>query len=159
MDGLNTLITGIVVMFVIYWSVYFITTGIKISRIKKSGIKDIDKMSGSNFEFYLAQLYKSRGYSVKITPGSGDYGADLLITKNKEYRAIQAKRYNKPVGVRAVQEVIAAKVYYECNAGTVISNNNYTKNAITMANKTGIELIGRNELMSMIIEMKNTKAG
>lgn len=159
MDGLSTLIFGIVVMFVIYWSVYFITTGIKISRFKKSGIKDIDKMSGSNFEFYLAQLYKSRGYSVKITPGSGDYGADLLINKNNEYRAIQAKRYSKPVGVRAVQEVIAAKVYYECNAGTVISNSNYTKNAITMANKTGIELIGRSQLMSMIIEMKNTKAG
>ncbi|SEO08858.1 Restriction endonuclease [Terribacillus saccharophilus] len=115
-------------------------------------------MSGANFEFYLAQLYKSRGYSVKITPGSGDYGADLLITKNKEYRAIQAKRYSKPVGVRAVQEVIAAKVYYDCNTATVISNSTYTKNAIKMASKTGVELVGRNDLMSMIIEMKNSRA-
>jgi restriction system protein len=159
MNGLNPLIIGIIVMFVIYWSVYLIANGIKISKIKKSKIDDIDKMSGEAFEFYLAQLYKSRGYSVKITPGSGDYGADLLVKKDNVFRAVQAKRYSKPVGVRAVQEVIAAKVYYDCNAATVISNNNYTKNAIRMANKTSVELIGRNELMKMIIEMKNTKAG
>jgi restriction system protein len=63
---------------------------------------------------------------------------------------IQAKRYSKPVGNKAVQEVIAAKAYYRCDEALVISNNSYTKSAKDLAQKVGVSLWSKKELMKMI---------
>ena len=42
---------------------------------------------------------------AKVLPPSGDYGADLVLDNKKGRTVVQAKRYSKPVGVKAVQEV------------------------------------------------------
>ena len=34
-------------------------------KLKKSGIFDIDKMDGRQFEYYLKLLYKNQGFTVK----------------------------------------------------------------------------------------------
>lgn len=51
-------------------------------RLKQSGIADIDRMDGIQFEHYLKYLFKSQGYSVKVTRAIGDYGADLVLAKD-----------------------------------------------------------------------------
>ncbi|MDN4605894.1 restriction endonuclease [Sporosarcina highlanderae] len=43
-------------------------------KLKKSGILEVDKMSGRKFEEYLQALLKAIGYYVQLTPASGDYG-------------------------------------------------------------------------------------
>ena len=50
-------------------------------RLKKSGILEVDKMSGRKFEEYLQILLKAKGYYAELTPASGDYGADLILSK------------------------------------------------------------------------------
>jgi restriction system protein len=82
-------------------------------RLRSSGIKDIDSMDGIQFEHYLKELYLSRGYSAEVTSASGDYGADLLLKKDGKKIVVQAKRYTKDVGIKAVQEVMGAKSYYQ----------------------------------------------
>ncbi len=72
-------------------------------------------MNGYEFEYYLKKLFKSKNYKVKHTPLSNDQGADLIVEKDNITTVIQAKRYSKPVGNKAVQEVIAAKQYYNCH--------------------------------------------
>jgi restriction system protein len=47
-------------------------------RLAKSGIDDIDKMSGKVFEKYLEVLFEKLGYRVERTRYVGDYGADLV---------------------------------------------------------------------------------
>ena len=49
---------------------------------------------------------------------TGDFGADL-----DNYIVVQAKRYSKKVGVKAVQEVVAAKAHYGCREGIVVTSN------------------------------------
>ncbi|WP_084031585.1 restriction endonuclease [Anaerobacillus arseniciselenatis] len=42
-------------------------------------------MSGRKFEEYLQALLIEKGYYVQLTPASGDYGADLILsTKGKK---------------------------------------------------------------------------
>ncbi len=70
-------------------------------------VKEITQLTGTDFEDYLSRLFKSHGYHVETTPKTGDYGADLILLKDKQRIAVQAKRWVGSVGVGAVQEALA----------------------------------------------------
>lgn len=124
-------------------------------QFRKADMHEIDCMSGREFEDYLLLLFKELGYKVKGTPASGDFGADLIIEGPKKI-VVQAKRYKKRVGVRAVQEIASACTYYDATEAWVITNNYYTESAERLAKKSGIRLIDRNELTDLIIELKES---
>lgn len=111
------------------------------TRLKKSGIKDIDEMDGRQFEHYLGHLFKAHGYTVQVTRAAGDYGADLVIVKDGKKIVVQAKRYSKSVGLKAVQEVQASIAHYGASEGWVIANREYTDEAYALAKSNRIRLI------------------
>ena len=113
--------------------------------------EQIDVLSGKNFEQYLQIHFKELGYRVKATPDTNDYGADLLLTKGSERIVVQAKRYSGRVGNHAIQEVLGALHYYNCNKAMVVTNSFFTKNAINMAQKCNVELWDRNRLRKELI--------
>lgn len=101
---------------------------------------DFDLMSGVEFEEFLGEKFREKGYRVQYTPTTGDQGADLIITKKGIKTVVQAKCYSNPVGNKAVQEVIAAKTFYDANKAMVITNNSFTNAAIELAKGTGVTL-------------------
>ena len=99
-------------------------------------------MDGWQYEQYVAIKLKKRGYhNVQVTSGSGDYGVDIIANDlmGRKY-CIQCKRYSSPVGVKAIQEVLAGKVYYKGDVAMVITNSTFTNAAVEMANQTGVVL-------------------
>lgn len=116
-----------------------------------SSITDIDIMEGYMFEDYLRVLLFYLGYKVEVTQKSRDYGADLVLVdpNTKQKIIVQAKRYNKPVGSKAVQEILAAKLHYKADDAWVITNNKYTPQAELLAKENNIRLIDRDELIEM----------
>jgi restriction system protein len=120
-------------------------------RLRKSGIRDIDSMDGIQFEYYLKELYRSRGYGAEVTNASGDYGADLLLNKDGKKIVVQAKRYSKDVGIKAVQEVIGAKSYYKADEAWVVSNSHFTRAAKELAQKGTVLLVDREMLIDYIL--------
>jgi len=152
----KSFIASIVVLFICIGVLFAIMLARKMAaeeRLKKSGIADIDKMDGIQFEQYLGHLFKARGYQVQVTQASGDFGADLLIEKEGTRIAIQAKRYSSSVGLKAVQEVAAAKAHYQAAEAWVITNSKYTEQAKQLASSNGIKLFSRNDLVDMIVQM------
>ncbi|WP_332631998.1 restriction endonuclease [Halalkalibacter flavus] len=131
---------------------------LKLKRLRESGIHEIDQMDGYEFERYLKELFKSRGYSVIKTPNSGDFGADVLIEKDGFKIAIQAKRYQGNVGIKAVQEIQSAMLYYKSDEAWVITNSNYTKSAKELAEKTGVRLVNREKLATLILDTYPNKS-
>jgi len=121
------------------------------ARLSQSGIRDIDQMSGIEFEHYLVSLFRKNGYRVKLTPASNDFGADVIL-EGKERIVIQAKRYSSKVGIKAVQEISSAKGYYNAQEAWVITNNFFTSQAIKLAQSTNVKLIDRNKLVDMILK-------
>ena len=120
---------------------------------KRKSTKDYDLMEGRDFEFFCAELLEKRGFlEVEVTKGSGDNGVDILAEKDGVTYAIQCKRYEEPVGVKAVQEAYAGRDYYDRMVGVVMSNQYFTKNAVQMAQKLKIMLWDRGYLEEMIEE-------
>lgn len=121
-------------------------------RLERSGILDIDRMSGRTFEEYLRTAYVRLGYKVELTKYRGDFGADLVVRKDGEKTAVQAKRYSKNVGVKAVQEAVAAKGYYDADAAMVVTNRYYTAQAKELARKNKVTLWDRDKLQSVLLQ-------
>lgn len=125
-------------------------------RLAKSGIADIDQMSGKTFEKYLEVLFEKLGYRVERTRYIGDYGADLVTAKDGVKTVIQAKRYKGKAGVKAIQEAVAAKGYYSCEKAMVVTNSFFTRAAIELAHRNQVELWDRNKLVKALLSVKET---
>ena len=132
-----------------------ISAGVVLCRRfrKRYSDRELDEMEGLDFEYYCADLLRSRGFiEVEVTRSSGDYGIDILAEKEGVTYAIQCKRYNAPVGVKAIQEAYAGRDYYDRMVGCVLTNQYFTQPAVDAAQKLKILLWDRDYLEEMIDE-------
>lgn len=118
------------------------------AKMRKSHIRDIDVMSGEQFEDVLAAHFRALGYKVDTTPKSYDYGADLVMKKDGIKYVVQAKRYGGKVSNSAIQEIVGAKAYYKADKAMVVTNSFFTKSAVNLAEAADVELWDRNDLIN-----------
>ena len=112
---------------------------------------EIEIMDGHDFEIFVANLFSLLGYyNVKVTPSSHDFGADVIAEKDDVKFAIQCKRYSSPVGVSAVQEVIASKSLHDCHVACVLTNSTFTPAAEELARKNLVILWDGNKLKDFL---------
>lgn len=119
-------------------------------------VNELKKLNGIEFENYLFNLFQHHNYIVEMTPTSGDYGADLILVKDSQRIAVQAKCYTGSVGVSAVQEALSGLAYYRCDHAWVVTTGTYTANAVNLANKSNVRLLGKGELSALIVQMQST---
>ncbi|TAK89516.1 restriction endonuclease [Patescibacteria group bacterium] len=124
----------------------------RLQALRLLRLDDVDRMSGIQFEKYVAELLKYQGYSVKTTPVSGDYGVDLVITRNKVRTAVQLKCYSKAVAQEAVREAFSGMAHYRCTKSMVITNNQFTPHAKALAASNKCELVDRDQLALWILD-------
>jgi restriction system protein len=127
-------------------------------RLARSGIDEIDRMTGLTFERRLFHLFSSLGYRVEETRARGDYGADLVIEKDGVRTVVQAKRWTKNVGVKAISEAVAAKPMYRCDRAMVVTNSYFTEQAKVLARANDVVLWDRDELVSALLGSEATGA-
>ena len=120
-------------------------------NVRKVDMSEVDTMSGEAFERHVAALLQQNGFSnVQVTKASGDYGVDILASKDGERYAIQCKRYAKNIGVKPIQEVYAGAPMYGATKCAVITNMYFSDNGRTLANKLGVQLWDREFLATMM---------
>lgn len=143
------------ISFIIYITLIFYPIISKKKRFSKAQIKNIDKMSGIEFEKYTKFLLEELDYKkVRITKSVGDQGIDVITNKDGIKIGIQCKRHKKNIGNKAIQEVHAGIGYYSLDKGIVLTNSYFTNSARTLANKLDVELWDRKKLIKLI---ENTK--
>ena len=129
-----------------------------LDHVLASGIQGIDRMEGVQFEQRMATHFEYLGWQVSKTPGSGDYGADLILQSPDGRRiAAQCKRYTGSVGISAVQEVLGAVQYYGVDAGMIITNSTLTKNAKELARVSGVDVWERNDLIAQLVDAQKER--
>lgn len=98
-------------------------------------------MDGYEYENKCAEYLRNNGFScVEVTKYSGDQGVDITAFKNGIKYAFQCKYYNSPVGIKAIQEVFSGMHFYDCQRAVVITNNEFTQQAIKFSKKLDVEL-------------------
>jgi restriction system protein len=109
----------------------------------------LDAMSGPEFERAVAELFEALGHEVELI-GGFDKGADLVLTKEGERTAVQAKRQSSSVGISAVRQLIDGRKRYDCTRGLVVTNSFFTPQAIECAETWEIDLWDRRELAKYV---------
>lgn len=106
------------------------------------------------FEDFVAGLWRAMGYQVHVTPRSGDHGADVIVSKGAARIAIECKRYaaSTSVGNDVVLRVVAHKSDLDNPAthAMVVTTGRYTPKAVEAALKFGVELVGPDELVTLM---------
>lgn len=118
--------------------------------------------TGAEFEHYVATLFSDLGYNVLQTPATNDFGADLILTDPETQKriAVQAKFYNHTsLGNTPVQEVIASLPHWGAEAGWVVTNGRFSKNAESLARENGVNLIDNAKLNGLITQARSRIAG
>ena len=119
-----------------------------------SQVDEINKMSGLDYEEFCEKVLRESGWDVKTTSTTGDQGVDLIATIDDFRVCIQCKRYSKPVGNKAVQEVVAGMIYWKGTHSVVVSNAGFTDAAKKLADSTSVILIGEEELPNLISRVR-----
>ena len=120
-------------------------------------IDDVDKMSGLDFERYVACLLEHQGFKTRVTKSSGDFGVDVVARKDGVGYTVQCKRLNNVVSRIAVSDAVAGKHHYKCSEAMVVTNRYFTKGAQIFAKSNNCVLVDRDELAMWILAFKNQR--
>ena len=113
-------------------------------------MEDIDKMSGIEFEHFVANLLKIQGYTnVRLTE-KYDYGVDIIAVKDGITWGIQTNRYSGLVKASAVRQVVTRLRIYNCNNAMVVTNSYFSKVATKLAKSNDCKLVDGINLLSLL---------
>ena len=120
-------------------------------------MEDVDSLAPAAFEAFVAALWAARGYRVLLTPARKDQGADVAAFSDDGNVLLQVKQSSGSVGVSAVQEVVAARAFYEEYFGEtldlgVVTNADLTASALSLARDNGVVTMGRDVLTALLEE-------
>lgn len=108
------------------------------------------QQQGLEFESNILNYFEERDVAAFETPQTNDYGADIIVYYGGKVFVIQCKYHSSPVGISAVQELVAAIPFYKADAGIVISNQSYTKQARRLAEANDVVLVDGRALKEML---------
>lgn len=106
----------------------------------------VESMTGAEFEQYVASTLRNHGWSAEVTKTGADQGLDVLARKGALVVAIQCKRYAQAVSNGAIQEVHAARSFYDANRACVITTSRFTRSAHDLATKLDVKLLHYDDL-------------
>jgi hypothetical protein len=108
-----------------------------------------DITDGQEYECFCADLLSQSGWETRVTGASGDQGVDIIGHYDGLRVVFQCEFYRSPVGNKAVQEVVAARIHEQADLAVVISNAAYTKSAEMLAGTTNTILIHHDDIPTL----------
>jgi restriction system protein len=105
-------------------------------------LEDLLALSPSEFEAWVQQLFRSRGYFTRNTPDSGDHGVDLwVVSPQGEQAVVQCKRYRGVVSESTVRELYGVMQHEGTPRGFLVTTGSISAAAGRWAQGKPIELI------------------
>ncbi|EOO77708.1 restriction endonuclease [Bacillus nitratireducens] len=125
---------------------------IRSERIKITATRsNLEVMDPREFEYFVADFFRSLGYKVQVTSGSNDGGKDIILHKGNEMKFVEVKRYTKSsIGRPFIQKLHSAIVDADAVGGYFVTLSHFNKNARQYAANKNIELIDGDKLIHMM---------
>lgn len=128
-------------------------------EIVVGGLKSrFQNISPFQFEKLIQLILKDYFADAYLTKKGGDFGGDVIcINESGSKIVVQCKRYKKGsnVGNKYIDNVISSLIYYEAEKGIIITTSGFTKSAIEIAEKAGIELWDWYKLQDVLSSVLN----
>jgi len=125
--------------------------------LKSLRLRELKSMSPREFEHAIAELLRALDYKdVKVVGGSGDLAIDVIARYNNRRVVIQCKRYNERKVTSPEMQMFIGMMLTEHNAdkGIYVTTSSFTRDAVMLARKHGIELWDGDRLSELLIKIK-----
>ncbi len=123
----------------------------KMQRL--SQLESLYSLTPTEFEIYVADIFRAKGYEAFAVGGGGDNGVDVEILTpdgKKKWAIAQCKRYaqDNTVGSGAVRNLVGSCGLAGVQKGFFFTTSSYTRQAVETASKfdwltlyNGVELV------------------
>ena len=123
----------------------------------RTDLASVRSLPWERFEHLVGEAYRRQGYAVEENASKGaDGGVDLVLTKDGERVLVQCKRWDKPVGVPTVRELLGAVTAAGAARGILVTSGRFTTPAETFARTNGIELVDGHALERLVRSVRGT---
>ena len=102
------------------------------------------------FEDELGGIYRQLGYSVRLTPKSGDHGVDLILSKDEKTTVVQCKQQKSPAGERVVRELLGSMVAAKADRAVFACTGGFTQPAKDFARSLPVDLMDVHQLVGLV---------
>jgi len=168
MEGITALL-GVLVLLGILGAVAWVAWRLW-SRLRTPTAKELSRRfeevrsmsgarAGTQFEIFVADLFRAMGHQAVVLGGAGDQGVDVIVTRGEERIAVQCKNYKKAVGNKPVQEVFAGAKHHRCTHACVVAPAGYTKGATDLARSTSVQLFDARSIHGWIKQVDDLTQG
>jgi HJR/Mrr/RecB family endonuclease len=147
------------ILWIIFGAVRTKMVQIQRRRLRQQVIRDatlqrLSQMTPTQFEHYMADVYRLLGYSAIVTPRTGDGGKDIILKKNGIVSLAECKLYiTTKVGRRDVQIFHSAIIDAGAKEGLFITTGEFTRSAYEYAKGKPIKLIDREQLLRLLAQI------
>lgn len=117
---------------------------LELSRGKNQSlsVEQLLELSPQEFEGFVAELFRERGYHVTLRGRSGDLGVDLaLMNSSGRLAIVQCKRYKNAVGPDIVRELFGTMLHERAHHGFLVTTGKISDSARAWAADKPMTLI------------------
>lgn len=141
------------------WGIIWLRRGRNTAApVQPLDLAQLYDLSPAEFERYVAELFRQKGYEVQLRGRSGDLGVDILLTKADGRRAIvQCKRYRRQVGPDVVRELYGTLIHEGVDHAFLVTTAGISSSARRWAADKPMTLIDGEELSYIAARMRGKK--
>ncbi|MCB9422220.1 MAG: restriction endonuclease [Ardenticatenaceae bacterium] len=122
-------------------------------------ITNLQVLSPGDFEKYVGQLFRQKGYRVKLRGSKGDLGVDLELTRADGKQAIvQCKRYHNTVGPKIVRELYGTLIHEQAAHAFLVTTADISDAAREWAQFKPLTLIDGETLIKIAASLAESRS-
>ncbi len=116
----------------------------------------IRDMTWREFEMFVGEVFRRKGFRVRETGGYGaDGGVDLELSAGSDRYLVQCKRWRaNRVDAPTVRELYGVMAATGASGGFVVTSGEFTQEAAAFAEGRNIELIGLPQLIGLLRDVR-----
>ena len=122
----------------------------------QTSLQDIRDLSWQDFERFVSEFNRQKGYAIEETELDGpDGGIDLIAKKNGATFLVQCKNWHTgKVGVRVIRELLGLVEEHGAAGGKLVISGEFTADGWKYAKQPKLELIDGKRLISLVNRIK-----
>lgn len=123
-------------------------------------LQRLKTMEPYDFEYLVAETYRSLGYKALQVGRSGDHGVDVrLLAPDGKQWVVQCKRYGSTVGESVIRELYGTMVSEKAGRAVLITTAQVTTPARDWARGKPIDLVDGPDFLKMMDEAQRRAEG
>ncbi len=122
---------------------------------RRARIAELDQMSAEDFVSHLTTVLRRDGFAARAVTTSKDARADLIVRKDDVTTAVALHQASETVEADAVRSLGGVRAHYRVDRTLMLTNAQFSSQAVALATKEEVTLIGRTELIALMATQEN----